>query len=170
MTTVVTAIYSDLAAVDAGIARLASEGFPRDAISVLVRNTPDHERLVRAETGDTARGALVGAVGGGVLASLAFAALALPPLGVLAAGPLLAALAGGASGAIAGGVVGVLTGHGISSMSAQEYETAIEQGHAVVAVHTTHDRANRAKRALRETGATKIYDSVHFGHGIEGGA
>lgn len=169
MTTVVTAVYPDLAATEAGIARLVAAGFPRDAISVIVRDTPDHQRKLETETGDTARGALVGAVGGGVLASLAFATLALPPIGVLTAGPLLAAVLGGTGGAIAGGVVGVLTGHGISTMSAQEYETAIDNGHAVVAVHTTHDLANRAKRALRETGAGQIYDSVHFGRSAEGG-
>ena len=101
MTTAVTGIYSDSRSVESAIGQLVAAGFPRDEISVILRVTPDHERLVHEETEDTPRGVLTGVIGGGVLASLAFGLLALPGIGVLAAGPLLVALTAGGAGAAA---------------------------------------------------------------------
>ena len=162
MTTAVTGIYSDSRSVESAVGQLVAAGFPRDEISVILRVTPDHERLVHEETEDTPRGVLTGVIGGGVLASLAFGLLALPGIGVLAAGPLLAALTAGGAGAAAGGLLGAMVGHGLSTHQAQEYEVAIQQGEALVAIHTVHSRAREAKEVLERTGAKNISDSVHF--------
>lgn len=170
MTTVVTGLFADVEAADAGVAQLVAAGIRRQDISVILEHTPHHERLVLTETDDTARGALTGAVSGGTLASLAFFTLALPSIGVLAVGPLAAALVAGTAGAVAGGIVGTLTGHGVSTMTAQQYETALIQGQALVAVHTTHEQGRRIKQLLTGSGATAVYDAVHFAHGEGGGA
>jgi hypothetical protein len=167
MTTAVTGIYPDPAAADIAIARLAEAGFARNQISVILQNTPDHERLVLHETDDMPRGAVVGAVGGGLLATLAFTALTLPGIGILAAGPLVTALTAGTLGTAAGGVLGAMTGHGVSSMAAQEYETEIGRGKVLLAVHTVHGQAKRAKAILSKTGARYVSDSVHRSHGEE---
>ena len=167
MTTVVTGLYADAAAADRGVARLVAEAIPSADISVILASTPDHERIVQAETDDTPRGAVTGAVGGGVLASLAFATLALPGVGVLVTGPLFAALAAGSVGALAGGIIGGLTGYGVSTTTAQEYERAIHRGEALVAVHTVHEEAKAVKGTLLATGAKHVSDAVHFARPAE---
>lgn len=166
MTTVITGLFRDAAAADEALAQLVANGVGQHEISVILKSTPHHEQLVLEETNDTPRGVLTGAVGGGVLASLAFAALALPGIGILASGPVIAGLAAGTTGAVAGGIIGAMTGHGVSSMTAQEYETAIRQGRALVAVHTVHAQAKRVKKILASTGATSVYDAVHFSHDV----
>jgi len=170
MTTVVTGLFPDIFAADIGVAKLVAAGIRRTDVSVILENTPHHEQIVLAETDDMPRGVVTGAISGGVLASLAFMTLALPGIGVFAVGPIAAALVAGTAGAIGGGIVGVLTGHGVSSMTAQEYETALSNGQALVAVHTTHEHAKRIKALLIANKATSISDAVHRAHGDSAGS
>ncbi|MHC5064729.1 MAG: DUF3341 domain-containing protein [Planctomycetota bacterium] len=162
METSVTGIYSDPKSVEKAVGQLVASGFAREEISVILRATPDHERLVHEETEDTPRGVIAGAISGGVLASLAFGLLALPSMGVFAAGPLLAGLTAGGAGVAAGGLIGGMVGLGTASQQAEEYELAIQQGAALLAVHTVHSRVSEAKEVLERTAAISISDSVHF--------
>jgi hypothetical protein len=170
MTTVVTGVLSDVEAAEQAVGRLEAGGFARATISVILRSTPEQERLVQEETDDTPRGALAGALFGGAFASLTFGVLALSGVGVLAIGPLLSALAGGGAGAAAGGLLGALTGKGVSTQLAQEYETAIRAGHALVAVHTVHGHARAAHAALVAAGAQNVSENVHFARREHGSA
>ena len=164
MTTTITGVYANKEAAEAVVDRLVAAGFPSNAISIVLRDTPQHERIVRAETEDAPRGILSGAIAGGAFAAILVGALSLPGIGLVAAGPLMGALLAGGAGAAAGGVLGGFVGHGLSVQVAQEYETALAQGHVVLGVHTVHAKAAKVRALLRDTGADHVSDSVHFGH------
>lgn len=164
MTTTVTGIYRDPKAAEQALQRLVAAGFAEASISLVVASTPDHERLVRADTEDTQRGVVTGVVAGGLFASLLVGALSLG-VGFLAAGPITAALAAGGAGAAAGGALGALVGHDQSLHSAQEYETAIQHGAVLLAVHTDWAHRSRAAAVLRATGGEMIADAVRLGGG-----
>lgn len=88
------------------------------------------------------QGAGVGAVVGGTLAGLV--ALAVPGVGpLLAAGPLSGAITAALGGALTGAGVGVLagsfTGLGISKEHAEQYEQAVREGRAILAVKVPGD-------------------------------
>ena len=165
MMLVVTGLCADLSAAERVLCRLVEVGFDREAVSVITHHTPEHEKLLVAETDETQRGLLAGALTGGVLASLAFAALTLPGVGVIAAGPMVTALTAGAAGAAAGGLIGALEGHGLSRHVAQQYEEALHQGRVLVAVHCA-DRgaAHRAKEVLAAVGADHVSDALQVEH------
>lgn len=163
MTTTVIGIYPDAAAARRAVQRLEAEGFPTAGISMVMRQTPHHEELVRHETEDTHRGILAGILAGGAFASLLVGVVSLAGAPLLAAGPLLAALTAGGAGAAAGGLVGALVGHDLSAHTAQEYETEIQNGKVLIAVHTVHAQAGKARKTLAASGATMISDSVRLG-------
>jgi hypothetical protein len=163
MTTTITGVYPNKGAAEAAVNRLVAAGFPSNTISIVLRETPQHEKIVLAETEDAPRGILSGAIAGGAFAAILVGALSLPGIGLVAAGPLMGALLGGGAGAAAGGVLGGFVGHGLSLQVAQEYETALAQGHVVLGVHTVHAQAAKVRAILRDTGAFHINDSVHFG-------
>ena len=163
MKIVVTGMCADLSTAEQVLSRLEQAGFPRDSASVITHHTPEHEKVLIEATDATDVGLVAGALTGGILASLAFAALALPGVGVIAAGPLVTALTAGMAGAAAGGLIGALEGHGLSKQLAQEYDTALHQGHVLVAVHTEdHESAHRAMEVLEAAGATKGSDAVRI--------
>jgi hypothetical protein len=170
MTTIVTGIYRSSAAADSALKRLTAEGFSRDAISLVLASTPHHEQLVQRETHDIQRGVIAGVVAGGLFASLLVGALSLPGIGFLAVGPLAAALAAGGAGAAAGGALGALVGHDLSVQTAQEYETALQNGGILLVVHTDRAHHRRALDVLGATGADLISESVRLGHEREASA
>lgn len=160
MTTTVTAVLASKDQAEGAVRSLLQAGFARDSISVILKSTPHHEELVRHETEDMQRGALSGAIVGGV--GLLVGALAVPGLGIAALGPVLVALAAGGTGAAAGSVLGALIGHGLSAQVAQEYETALTRGGAVVGVHTVHAEAAKVRRALTDAGGKHLSDTVRW--------
>jgi hypothetical protein len=165
MTTVVTAVFPDLPTAEAAVGRLVAAGFQRKAVSVIAASTPEHEHLVKEETDDVHRGIVTGALTGGVLSTLTFGAMTLSGIGVLIAGPLFMSLTAGAAGTVVGGIVGALTGYGTSSMMAQGYESAIQNGHILIAVHTTYDHRTLASTTLQQSGGQDLSASVHPKHG-----
>lgn len=163
MTIIVTGLYRTPAAVDATLRRLLAAGFPRSEISVVVRDTPNRHEIVVHDTEDTQRGLVTGALAGGLFASLLVGALSLPPIGFLAVGPLTAALAAAGAGAASGGALGALVGHDLSAQTAQEYETALQNGGILLAVHTDRAHHRRAHEVLALTGAELLSEVAHFG-------
>jgi len=149
------------------VERLDEAGFTAQQVSMVMQQTPNHRDAVLQETEDTHRGILAGILAGGAFASLLVGAVTLAGAPLLVAGPLLAALTAGGAGAAAGGLVGALVGHDLSVQTAQEYETEIQNGHVLLAVHTVHGRAKQARTILRDSGARMISDSVRLEHGQE---
>lgn len=162
MTTTVTAMMKDHEAAASAVRALLAAGIGRDDVSVIVKETPHHAELVQHETEDAQRGALSGALIGGVFSGLLVGVMAVPVLGLVAVGPILAALAASGTGAAAGGVIGALVGHGLSLQVAQEYETALSHGGALVGVHTVHAEVPKVRRILLDAGGTNLSDSVRL--------
>jgi len=99
-----------------------------------------HEHNTKASEG-IATGATGGGVAGGLVGLLAgIGALAIPGVGpLIAAGPIMAALSGAAVGATVGGVAGGLIGMGIPEFEAKRYESMVNGGNILMAVHSETD-------------------------------
>lgn len=145
------------------VQQLQDHGFAASEISVLMPDTSGtadfgHVKSTKASEG-IATGAATGGLAGGALGLLAgIGALAIPGVGpFIAAGPIMAALSGAAVGATTGGIVGGLIGLGIPEIEAKRYETKLQTGNYLVAVHTDDgDQVDRAEEIFKEAGAEDI--------------
>ena len=159
----VLGIYTSRSAVESAITHLRDAGFASTDISILLPENLGSkelatEKATKAPEG-TAAGAGSGAVIGGALGWLVgIGALAIPGLGpFIAAGPIMAALAGIGVGGAVGGFAGALVGLGIPEYEAKRYEGRLQKGAILLSVHCeTSDEIDRAKEALRKTGAEDI--------------
>lgn len=148
---------------EAAIDGLRTEGFRESDLSALlpdIESTRElaHEKHTKAPEGALA-GAATGGVVGGTLGLLAgIGALAIPGLGpFIAAGPIMATLAGAGVGGAVGTVSGALIGLGIPEYEAKRYESFLNKGGALLAVHADDsDWAKRAKATLERHGAKDI--------------
>jgi hypothetical protein len=148
---------------DTIVAKLRTEGFSDNDISVLFPDkgsTRDfaHKKETKMPEGATV-GASTGGVVGGTIGLLAgIGALAIPGLGpFIAAGPIMAALSGGAIGALGGGLTGALVGLGIPEYEAKRYEGKVKEGGILISVHSdSNDETRQAKDIFKESGAHDI--------------
>src|SRR4030095_5990730 len=102
---------------------MASRGYGRDDVSLLMSDEPRTRPFSNVEPRRTARGTGApegmgaGAVAGGglgaLLAGLAASGIAVPGLPIIAMGTLAAALTGAATGGTVGALIGGLIGYGI---------------------------------------------------------
>src|SRR3982751_6421560 len=134
-------IFANRTLVENAVDRLKSEGYRNTDISVLFPDnmgTKDfaHTKGTKAPEGATA-GAGSGLVVGGTLGWLAgIGSLAIPGLGpFIAAGPIMAALAGAGVGGAVGTLTGSLIGLGIPEYEAKRYESFLNNGGSLLAVH-----------------------------------
>jgi len=156
-------LFDNRAQLEAAIDGLRTEGFRESDMSALlpdVQSTKEvaHEKHTKAPEG-AAAGAATGGVLGGTLGLLAgIGALAIPGLGpFIAAGPIMATLAGAGVGGAVGTLTGALIGLGIPEYEAKRYESFLNKGGALLAVHADdNDWAKRAKTALERYGAKGI--------------
>lgn len=183
MATTVVALYDDVADAQDAVKELVESGFPREEISLMVRDArgetrgdirlaqegaevtpPEQERAEQMDENvhDTTEGAGIGAVLGGLTGLvIGIGAMAIPGIGpVLAAGPLIAALTGAGLGAAAGGMIGALTSAGIPEQQANEYAEGIRRGGTLVTVRTTDDTAEEAADILEKYNPIDIDERV----------
>ena len=161
--TSVMGIYTDRTTVSDALKVLHKAGYRATDISVLSSDNQGskdfaHEKRTKALEG-AATGAAAGAVVGAVLAWLvSIQTVTISLLGALVlAGPVLAAMAGAGVGAVLGWLAGLLVGLRRSEYVARRYEGRIRHGGILVSVHCdSHEWCNRAKEALRDTGARNI--------------
>lgn len=116
------------------------------------------EKHTKAPEGATT-GATTGGVIGGVLGLLAgIGALSIPGIGpFIAAGPIMATLGGMGLGGALGTVVGALIGLGIPEYEAKRYESRINEGGILLAVHANSDEfAKRIKDSLIKQGVEDV--------------
>lgn len=157
----VYAIVRTETAARAVVDALRAEGFDKDRISLLARDSAQPQP-VQAETGEAMhapQGIAVGAAVGGALGWLAaVAALTIPGVGaVIAAGPILTALGGAAVGAASGMVAGSFIGLGMSEIEAREFQEAAVRGDIVLAVEVVSiDQQASAARILAAAGARNV--------------
>jgi hypothetical protein len=97
-----------------------------------------------------ATGAGTGFLLGGALGWMAgIGALAIPGLGpFIAAGPIMAALGGAAAGTAVGGLTGGLVGLGFTEYEAKQYETYLNDGHALISVCVANDAEEASAREI----------------------
>ncbi|HET9986860.1 MAG TPA: hypothetical protein VFQ65_00030 [Kofleriaceae bacterium] len=153
-------LFNTRGQVEQAIDTLRAAGFrPADMSALLpdwgATSEVAHEKHTKAPEG-AAAGAATGGIAGGTIGLLVgLGALAIPGLGpLLAAGPIVAALAGAGAGGAVGTLVGSLIGMGIPEYEAKRYESFLNQGGAILAVHADDKEwAKKARHILDASGA-----------------
>jgi hypothetical protein len=142
----VTGLFSDRNSAENAYRSVASRGYGKDDINVVMSDETRKTHFADAANSKTelgtkaAEGAGVGGAIGGTLGAIAAAvaavgtSIAIPGLGLVIAGPLAAALAGAGAGGAAGGLVGALIGWGIPEDRVQRYESGIRNGGILMGV------------------------------------
>ena len=156
----VLALYPNPAAAAAGARALHAAGVGREQISVVSRNHDEQGALAEqmdatpgADIEDSRRAAVLGELGGQVLAAIA---LVMPGIGpIVAAGPLSAGL-GEAAGHMAGGVSSVLSSAGVDESEAEALEREVRSGAVLLGVHATVAKLTAIEDALTGSGASRV--------------
>jgi hypothetical protein len=155
----VLALFRSRREAEAAVNELLRSGTPQSDVSMLTQadaaQTPNIAPLDEAGAGmATGTGAAVGGVAG-FLAGMV--ALAIPGIGPLvAAGPLAAGILGGTIGAAAGGIAGMLKDHNVPEKDASRIADAVRAGRTLVAVQTSHERADKVADLLDDKGAVDV--------------
>ena len=106
-----------------------------------------------ADIEDSRTAAILGELGGQVLAAIA---LVMPGIGpIVAAGPLSAGL-GEAAGHVAGSVASVLSGAGLTEERAEALQRAVESGAVLLGVHASEGEAAAIRDVLVASGGRDI--------------
>jgi hypothetical protein len=156
-------LFDNRVQLEAAIDGLRTEGFRESDMSALLPDLDSTRELAHEKHTKAPEGALAGAATGGVVGGtlgllVGIGALAIPGLGpFIAAGPIMAALAGAGVGGAVGTLTGALVGLGIPEYEAKRYESFLNKGGALLAVHADDgDWAKRAKATLDRYGAKDI--------------
>lgn len=156
-------LYPDAIGVAEAVDAFRAAGFRSTDISVLLPENSGskdlgHEKRTKAPEGALA-GAAIGAILGGLFAWLtAIGAIAFSSAAPLvAAGPVVAVLCGIGAGGILSGVVGALIGFAGVEYVGRRYEGRVRRSGILLSVHCdSPDWVHRAKRLLRDTGASAV--------------
>ena len=158
-----SAVFDSREEAERALTELRAAGYDESSISVIGRHGEHNDTTDGIDDDDVnksgaAKGAIGGAVAGGLLG---IAALAIPGVGPLAAAGAIAASAvpeaaaiGAGVGALAGGISGLLTKHGVSDEDATYYEERINQGGYFVSVDMgdSGSSADEAREILYRNG------------------
>jgi hypothetical protein len=113
------AVFQDVAWAEKGLAALAQSGFPREAITILAKETPEAAALIERT---------LGAPGDRITIAEAGA--------ILARGPLVAALQGSARDLPALGLAGTMRRVGFQSHDGRIFELLVGRGGILVSIHS----------------------------------
>ncbi|HLA13354.1 MAG TPA: hypothetical protein VJ023_22420 [Pyrinomonadaceae bacterium] len=159
----VTGLFKNRIAAEAGIDAIMKRGYTRDDISVMMSDaTRSKEFAVQAKTHAADGAGIGGAVGGAVGAALAAivavgSTIFLPGLNLVIAGPIAAALAGAGAGGVTGGIIGALIGAGIPEYRAKVYEAGLKSGGILLGVEPKSDEeTERVEELLEAIGAEHV--------------
>jgi hypothetical protein len=151
----VFALYETRVELERAIDSLRVNGFRESDISALLPDAAQtravaHEKHTKAPEGAAVGAAAGGAIGGTLGLLLGLGALAIPGLGpLIAAGPIVATLAGAGAGGAVGTLTGALVGMGIPEFEAKRFESALNDGKMLLAVHADdRDWAKKAREIL----------------------
>lgn len=156
----VRGVYHDERRASKAVEELIDAHVPVEEIHVIVRNAEgdDHEVQLEYHTAIQRVGIVGGAVGavvGGVCATLVDIGVLPVSLPFLASAPALATLEGVVLGAGAGGILGALAGLGRWTDEADLHDEDLEHGAALIAVQNP-SLQDVARRIFEETGADQI--------------
>jgi hypothetical protein len=156
-------IYPNGATVSDATAVLQQAGFRATDIAVLLAENQGSKDFAHEKKNKAGQGAATGAAAGAVLCAVlgwlaAAGTLTIPGLQpFLPANPVVAALAGAGLGGLLGWLTGLLVGLGGSEYVAKRYAGRIRHGGILLSVHCdTPEWSNRAKKALKDSGAQNI--------------
>ena len=159
----VTGLFKNRVAAEAGVDAIMKRGYARDDISVLMSDATRNKEFALQTRTHAADGLGIGsAVGGAVGAVLAAivavgTTLFLPGINLVIAGPIAAALAGAGAGGATGGVIGALIGAGIPEYRAKVYDTELRGGGILIGVEArSDDEVDSLERLLDELGASHV--------------
>ena len=154
------ALFSDASMAAEAAAALHAIGISREQISVVAHSRADERTLADrmdatpgVELEDSRPAALLGELGGYVLAAIA---LVMPGIGpIVAAGPLAAEL-GEAAGHVAGSLASVLTSAGLPHEPAEALQREVAEGAVLLGVHVAASDVDRVCESLFAAGATQL--------------
>jgi hypothetical protein len=156
-------LFKDEVTLGRAVDTLRAAGFRDSDMSALLPDSAHTRAFAHEKHTKAPEGALVGATAGGAVGGtlgllVGIGALAIPGLGpFIAAGPIMATLAGAGVGGAVGTLTGALVGMGIPEYEAKRYESWLNQGGSLLAVHADDsDWAKRAKAVLDRCGAKDI--------------
>ena len=159
----VIGLFDDRASLGNAIDALRANGFRDEDISALLPDMQSSKEIATEKHTKAPEGAMAGATVGGLAGGtlgffVGIGALAIPGLGpFIAAGPIMAALAGAGLGGAVGTLTGSLIGLGIPEYEAKRYESYLNKGGMMLAVHADDSEwAKRARGILEQTGAHDI--------------
>jgi hypothetical protein len=168
--TSVMGIYPDKTTVSDAINVLHKAGYRATDISVLSSDNQGSKDFALEKRTKTLEGAATGAAAGAVVGTalawcVSIQAFTIPGLGPLvAAGPVLGALAGAGAGGTLGWIAGLLAGLRSPEYVAKRYAGRIRHGGILLSVHCdSPEWCDRAKKALRDTGARNISSTSETG-------
>ena len=156
----VLALFSSASAAAEAAGALHALGIDREHISVVAQSHADARTLAATmdatpgvDLEDSRPAALLGELGGVVLAAIA---LVMPGIGpIVAAGPMAAEL-GEAAGHLAGSLASVLTSAGLPQERADALQREVARGAVLLGVHVTPPDVNRVRDSLSAAGATEV--------------
>jgi hypothetical protein len=154
----VLALFDDATAAAKAARDLRSLGVPQERVSIVARSHDEEGELARAaeaspgsEIEDSRPASRLGELSAHFIAAVA---LVMPGIGpIVADGPLAAGL-GEAAGHLAGGLRRTLQHAGLDRVSAERWESRIEQGAFLVGAHVT-GAPDAAKELLVRDGAAE---------------
>ncbi|HEY0253677.1 MAG TPA: hypothetical protein VGC41_19230 [Kofleriaceae bacterium] len=159
----VIGLFDNRAGIDRAIDVLRSSGFRNEDMSALLPDPQGTKELAAEKHTKAPEGAMAGAAAGGIAGGtlgllVGLGALAIPGLGpFIAAGPIVAALAGAGAGGAVGTLTGSLIGLGIPEFEAKSYESYLNKGGMLLAVHADDDEwAKKASEILKQCGAHDV--------------
>lgn len=161
---VVVALFDDRRFAEQAVRDLQREGFSRDRISVLLRNSDTDVSAaemieIDREADEEGTGVAVGSTVGGLAGLLGgLAMFSIPGVGpLLGIGVLATTIGGAALGAAAGERFAADHDWTLPEEHAQRFRAAVETGRVVLAVETrSAEEAVRAREALAEHGAEEV--------------
>ena len=156
-------LFENRVNLETAIDALRAQGFRESDMSALLPDLKDtkdlaHEKHTKAPEGALAGATAGGAIGGTLGLLVGIGALAIPGLGpFIAAGPIMATLAGAGVGGAVGTLTGALIGMGIPEYEAKRYESFLNKGGSLLAVHADDGEwAKKAKTLLDQYGAKDV--------------
>jgi hypothetical protein len=156
-------LFDDPADLNRAIDLLRVAGFRATDISALTADPATTQAVATEKHTKAPEGAAVGAATGGAIGGtlgllVGIGALVIPGLGpLIAAGPIVAALAGAGAGGAVGTLTGALVGMGIPEYEAKKYETFVQEGGSLLAVHADNrEWADKAKHVLASANARGV--------------
>ena len=163
MVVTVAGLFMVCEAAQGAIERLVEAGYGRECISILAKGIHElaEDEVREAEEHppgeETIGDSITGGVLGGILGLVVGVTSVVLPGSIVAIGPLVGLLGGTAIGATAGAVVGSLRDLGLDERDAHGYQTSIEAGAILVAVHERENAAKQAETILREAHAQDVH-------------